>query len=423
MTDTLATDSSTQVALPLNPFVANRYHFGMLLGVADFETEQAYHRGKSWLEKAWLHGSGVVWGLDVEVRPEHGEVIVQPGLAIDDHGRELVVSDPMCLDLAAWFGQRRPPDLDVTEVGDDIVFDVQVELCLDTCLDRPVPSISEPCDGASFDTAYSRVVERGVPHLVVPAPPPREQYPLLREFFGQVPAADPRVVAALAGVAAATPADRAATLLDAFRRIAAADVTALRPEQDAPAWMPFAGDGCVLLADLHVRLRPGGDRHAVVDGDEGTTVDPSVRPSHVRTRTIQELLCHTTEPAGASTAAALQAVAGSATLAGDALRLVFTRPLKAQTVQPAAFAVTALGEGGWAAIEVVAAVLDGDGVTVTLTLAKATELRPVRVVARGTGSAPLLADVDTVLSGVTGDPVVTSGGDAALMVSASSEEE
>jgi hypothetical protein len=296
----------------------------------------------------------------------------------------------MCLDLAAGFGQRRPPDLAVTAVGDDIVFDVQVELCLDTCLDRPVPSISEPCDGASFDTAYSRVVERGVPHLVVPAPPPREQYPLLREFFGQVPAAD---------------------------------VTALRPEQDAPAWMPFAGDGCVLLADLHVRLRPGGDRHGVVDGDEGTTVDPSVRPSHVRTRTIQELLCHATEPAGASTAAALQAVAGSATLAGDALGLVFTRPLKAQTVQPAAFAVTALGEGGWAAIEVVAAVLDGDGVTVTLTLAEATELRPVRVVARGTGSAPLLADVDTVLSGVTGDPVVTSGGDAALMVSASSEEE
>lgn len=422
MTDTLTTESSTQVALPFNPFVANRYHFGMLLGVADLETEQAYHRGKSWLEKSWLHGIGVVWGLDVEVRADHGEVVVQPGLAIDAHGRELVVSDPMCLDLAAWFAERRPAELEVTEDAGDLTFDVQVELCHDTCLDRPVPSISEPCDGAAFDTAYSRVVERGVPHLVVPAPPPREQYPLLREFFGQAPAADGRVVAALAEVDAAAPADRAATCLAAFRRIAAADVTALRPEEGAPPWMPFAGDGCVLLADLHVRLRPDGDRHVVVGGDDATSVDTTVRPSHVRTRTVQELLCHSCGSSGTSVAP-LQAVAGSATLEGEALGLVFTRALKATTVRAQAFTVTALGDDGWAPIEVVAVVLDADGVTVALTLAEASTLRPVRVIAHGTGPSPLLADDDTVLSGVTGDPVVASGGDAALMITAPSEED
>src|SRR4051794_10101487 len=146
-------DRCGHTTLPVNPFVSNRYHFGMLLGVDDLETEQAYHRGKMWLHNAWLHGTGVVWGLGVELRPERGEVVVHPGLAVDAHGRELVVASEMCVDLAAWYADRRPEDLTVDETADEVVFDIQVELCHDSCLDRPVPSISEPCDGASLETA------------------------------------------------------------------------------------------------------------------------------------------------------------------------------------------------------------------------------------------------------------------------------
>src|SRR5690349_2281175 len=104
--DLVLADQCGDVALPVNPFVSNRYHFGMLLGVADLEAEQAYHRGKSWLHNAWLHGTGAVWGLRVEIRADHGEVVVAPGLAVDGHGRELSVADPMCVDLVRWFDER-----------------------------------------------------------------------------------------------------------------------------------------------------------------------------------------------------------------------------------------------------------------------------------------------------------------------------
>src|SRR5690242_14440471 len=79
----LTTSTCDDVTLPINPFVSNRYHFGMLLGVADLDTDQGYHRGKAWLHTAWLHGDGTVWGLQAELRTGTNELAVLPGLAID----------------------------------------------------------------------------------------------------------------------------------------------------------------------------------------------------------------------------------------------------------------------------------------------------------------------------------------------------
>jgi len=284
------------VALPVNPFVSNRYHFGMLLGVADLEAEQAYHRGKTWLHNAWLHGSGCVWGLEVELRANRNEVAVDPGLAVDGHGRELHVSDVMCLDITRWYNERRPEDLEVTDNGDGTFsFTVHVELCHDSCLDRPVPSIAEPCEGGSQDTAYSRAVERGLPRLVGgPVPDaPAPLYPLVRQFLGQLPVDDDRVTTAVDDVNAADPADRPAVALRWFRRLAAADTMNLAPEEGAGAWSPLAGDGCVPLAQLEVHLRDDdGTLSVVVDADQASTVDNLVRPTLLRTAAIQELHAH-----------------------------------------------------------------------------------------------------------------------------------
>ena len=428
----VADDRCGHTTLPVNPFVSNRYHFGMLLGVADFETDQAYHRGKAWLHNAWLHGSGVVWGLDVEIRPEANEVVVSPGLAIDGHGRELSVSEPMCVDLGAWFAQRRPDDLEVqTRPDGDLTFTAHVELCHDSCLDRPVPSISEPCEDASFDTAYSRAVERGLPRIVVPRPAPALNAPRLREFFGQLPVTHDEVTEARAAVEAADPADRAATCLNWFRRLAAADVTELVPEPDAPSWSPIAGDGCVPLAELRVRLHPDGDGFTVVDTEEpddpedgeidSTVSDTSIRPSLLRTRTIQELLCHgpfgPNGEADARSSTPFRAVAGSARADGTAVELRFTDDVDPVTVQPAAFSVSVLRADGWheSTIER-AAVGDEDASLVRLTLSGAPRSRPLRVVANGTGTRPVLSADGSVLAGVEGDPVVPSGSDAALMI-------
>ena len=46
--------------LPVNPFLALRARFGMLLGEDDFLTLMGNGRGKLMLHNAWLHGSGVV---------------------------------------------------------------------------------------------------------------------------------------------------------------------------------------------------------------------------------------------------------------------------------------------------------------------------------------------------------------------------
>jgi hypothetical protein len=294
------------VALPVNPHVANRYHFGMLLGVADLDTEQGYHRGKAWQHQAWLHGAGTVWGLRVALRPEDDEVVVAPGLAIDGHGRELPVADLMCVNIARWFDERRPDDLEVVDLPDGgVTFTVHVVLCHEPCLDRPVPSIADPCDGALRETAYSRSVERGVPRIIagpVPQPPPPD-HPRLRQLLGQLPADDPLVQTAHTEIDAADPADRPGLCLRWFRRLAAEDAMDAAPQDGAPPWSPVAGNGCVPLAELGVHL--SAERHVVADeggdegDDEGSTVDNSVRPTHLPTRTLAELLVtplHTPAP-------------------------------------------------------------------------------------------------------------------------------
>src|SRR5262245_19461753 len=94
-----------------SPFLSVRYHFGMLLGKDDFDTEKNSHRGKMWLHNQWLHGAGVVWGFGVLMprkdRAYQGEIRVRPGLALDALGRELHLDADACLNVASWFTDRR----------------------------------------------------------------------------------------------------------------------------------------------------------------------------------------------------------------------------------------------------------------------------------------------------------------------------
>ncbi len=431
------------VTLPVNPFVSNQYHFGMLLGVADLEAEQAYHRGKVWLHNAWLHGCGTVWGLEVAVDAQRGEVVVEPGLAIDEHGRELHVADRMCIDVAAWIAVQDEAQLAVEDVGDGSrTFTTHVELCHDSCLDRPVPSISEPCESTNFDTAYSRAVERGLPRMLpgnAPEPKPA-LYPRLRQFFGQRSPSDPLVVEALQAIEAAAAPQRPAVCLNWFRILAAEDTMAMRPE-DSAAYSPWAGDGCVLLAEIGFHVRDDdGTVVVVASGDAPTAVDNHVRPSHVRTRTTQELLCHghapdeilaippepdadaDTEPTGSGsgtgtgTDAAPQLRPDNAEISGGTISLHFTEPLDDATVSSGAFRVSVLRNDGWAPSEVRRAELDDDGETVTLVLTGRPRSRPIRIIAEGAGSSPILGANHRPLAGTEGQPSVPTGADGVAMI-------
>jgi hypothetical protein len=69
------------------------YFSGRLLTAEDFETEQFYLLGKHRSHGRHLHGSGVVCGLGVTPSGTGG-VTVEPGLAIDGFGSEIVVPEP-----------------------------------------------------------------------------------------------------------------------------------------------------------------------------------------------------------------------------------------------------------------------------------------------------------------------------------------
>ena len=71
-----------------------RPHFfhGMLLTEQDFQAEQDYHINKLRMHNRCLHGGRVACGLDVKLR--RNLVYIDPGLALDCCGREIVFSKP-----------------------------------------------------------------------------------------------------------------------------------------------------------------------------------------------------------------------------------------------------------------------------------------------------------------------------------------
>ena len=67
------------------------YFEGQFLHAADLRDEQDYHRGRHQRLGRLALGSGVLCGLEVTVTGD-GQIVVEPGIAIDGLGREIVVS-------------------------------------------------------------------------------------------------------------------------------------------------------------------------------------------------------------------------------------------------------------------------------------------------------------------------------------------
>src|SRR5262249_29410846 len=78
----------------IEAFVRNRYYYGKLLDVSHFESEQSYFNHKRWLINRLVGGYGVVCGLRVRLTEDCKEIWVEPGVAIDRCGREIVVPAP-----------------------------------------------------------------------------------------------------------------------------------------------------------------------------------------------------------------------------------------------------------------------------------------------------------------------------------------
>ncbi|MFZ5352355.1 MAG: hypothetical protein ACOZCL_06465 [Bacillota bacterium] len=83
----------------LFPFERNRYFYGKLFTVRDFETEQRYFNDKRRMLNKFVVGSGIVSGLQV-VAIDEKTVSIEPGIAIDSLGREIVVPFPITQKLS-----------------------------------------------------------------------------------------------------------------------------------------------------------------------------------------------------------------------------------------------------------------------------------------------------------------------------------
>ncbi|MCT4621756.1 MAG: Ig-like domain-containing protein [Marinisporobacter sp.] len=74
------------------PFERNRYFYGKLLSVRDFDAEQMYFNNKRRLKNRILSGAGIVCGLNV-VATSEDKISIESGMAIDYLGREIILSE------------------------------------------------------------------------------------------------------------------------------------------------------------------------------------------------------------------------------------------------------------------------------------------------------------------------------------------
>jgi hypothetical protein len=83
------------------------YFYGQFLSAEDFTAEQTYLREKLRRTNRFLHGVGVITGLNVSVHGDIGDmrVTVEPGAAVDPHGELIEPHQPVSLALPADGGE------------------------------------------------------------------------------------------------------------------------------------------------------------------------------------------------------------------------------------------------------------------------------------------------------------------------------
>jgi len=135
----------------LKSFQRNRYFYGKLLTVKDFEDEQKYFIEKQRLINRLIHGEGVVCGLKVEeVKDKSNFIRITPGVAIDCCGREIVVPEPVEIDLSK--------KVSLEEFGEGDTITRWVTIYYNACGKEPVPVYS--ADSSCEETCcYSRIME------------------------------------------------------------------------------------------------------------------------------------------------------------------------------------------------------------------------------------------------------------------------
>lgn len=89
-------DNAEALLRVLSPAHRNHFFYGKRMDVQHFQMEQDYGKLKQWMLNRLTLGKGVICGLKVSI--DGGRLCVDPGVAIDGLGREVVVPVRQCID-------------------------------------------------------------------------------------------------------------------------------------------------------------------------------------------------------------------------------------------------------------------------------------------------------------------------------------
>lgn len=146
---------TTCVPCGLSKFSRNHYFNGKLLVERDFVDEQIYHIAKRRLLNNVLHGTGTVCGLKLRQHPspdcQKHYIYVEPGVAIDCCGREIVVTHNEPIHIAQLIA-----DAGLEFDGNQDLF---IGIRYRDQMSEMVPVILPDCDCADNEQAANRITE------------------------------------------------------------------------------------------------------------------------------------------------------------------------------------------------------------------------------------------------------------------------
>ncbi|WP_437285441.1 hypothetical protein [Sorangium sp. So ce406] len=392
-------------AVPGDPFVRLRYHYGMLLGAEDFSVEQRERVLRRRLHHALLHGAGTVYGLrvvlgDPDTEGRRTRVIVRPGLAVDALGREIYVDQDQCLDVAALarhaiWAELKAPDGTVNGT----IRRAYVVLRYEACQADPVPAIAPACDGPGDTAAYSRLLDRF--HIELSASPPADPHALQRAWLSALLSAAPT----------RSPRD---VLLDFLMNVREP------PAPEAPPLSSFwrkPDSASLLLAVVDLDQTGAGDGAAAFAVDAPGNPDNAPRALLPSAQLAAESLLGERllgAPLAATPLSRPFQVTGWTVASATQLRVHLSGAPHAAIAAAKPLALAVLSGSGWTDLTAdVASSADGSDIVLDIgngaSLGDGTAGVTYQIHVRGEGPMPLVSDQGAPLAGVLGDPITRAG--------------
>jgi len=134
----------------------------MLLTAEDMVAESEYHREKLKRHNRFLHGTGIVCGLDVTPAPAPNPstaIQVGSGYALSPCGDEIFVGEPVIIDLknCGPGATTDPCEPSIIRGGNGVGATITVGIKFADCLAKPVRAMPAGCACEDEDCEYSRI--------------------------------------------------------------------------------------------------------------------------------------------------------------------------------------------------------------------------------------------------------------------------